>query len=72
MKSSDLKQFINSVIDETEKQLKKMPDITMCGDEECPLKETCYRYTAPANPYYQNYFTTSPRKDDKCDFLYSR
>ena len=38
-----------------------MADITKCGDEECPLKESCYRYTAPRNEYMQSYFMESPR-----------
>jgi len=33
-----------------------MVDITKCSDEECPMKETCYRYTAKANEYRQSYF----------------
>jgi hypothetical protein len=43
-----------------------MADITMCQDKECPKKEQCYRYTAPANPYRQSYFVYSPREGDKC------
>ena len=23
-----------------------MPDITMCVNDDCPLRETCYRYMA--------------------------
>ena len=38
-----------------------MADITKCSDEECPMKETCYRYTAKANEYRQSYFTNSPK-----------
>jgi len=32
-----------------------MPDISMCANEECPLKKGCYRYTATPNPYRQAY-----------------
>lgn len=32
-----------------------MPDISMCINEECPLKQLCYRYTAPADEIYQAY-----------------
>ena len=39
-----------------------MTDITKCRDEDCPLKESCYRYTAPHNEYGQSYFMESPRK----------
>ena len=38
-----------------------MIDITKCRDEECPLKESCYRFTAPYNEYGQSYFMDSPR-----------
>ena len=32
-----------------------MADITMCVGTECPLRETCYRYTAKVNPYSQSF-----------------
>ena len=32
-----------------------MADITMCVGTECPLRETCYRYTAKVNPYRQSF-----------------
>lgn len=32
----------------------------MCTDSFCPMKELCYRYTAPVNPDYQMYFYNSP------------
>lgn len=36
-----------------------MPDITMCtGDNSrlvCPVRETCYRYTATPNSHWQSY-----------------
>ena len=47
-----------------------MADITKCGDKECPLKESCYRYTAPTNEYGQSYFVDSPREDVKCDMYW--
>jgi len=37
-----------------------MTDITMCKGQDCLLRESCYRYTAPANPYRQSYFLTEP------------
>lgn len=39
-----------------------MPDITMCKGNNCPLKETCYRYSAKPNKYLQSYFTETPYK----------
>jgi hypothetical protein len=32
-----------------------MPDISMCTNEECPLKETCYRYNATPSEFMQAY-----------------
>jgi hypothetical protein len=37
-----------------------MPDITMCSGKDCEKKETCYRYTALPNPWYQSYFALVP------------
>lgn len=47
-----------------------MSDITKCKGEGCPMKETCHRFTDPAEEY-QSYFTESPIKDDgKCDMYW--
>jgi hypothetical protein len=35
-------------------------DITKCKGGECPFKETCWRYKAPGNDFYQSYFSTVP------------
>jgi hypothetical protein len=37
-----------------------MPDITMCEGQGCPLKESCYRFTATASSMRQAYFIDSP------------
>jgi hypothetical protein len=38
-----------------------MADITMCEGFECPLKNHCYRYTAPVNEFIgQAYFSKTP------------
>jgi len=37
-----------------------MADITMCTGEDCPLKESCYRFTANASEHWQSYFTEPP------------
>lgn len=42
-----------------------MADITMCRGAMCPLKTTCYRHTARANPYRQAYFKILPYNDEK-------
>jgi len=55
-----------------------MPDISMCKTEECPLHETCYRFTATPNGHWQSYFAGDPRttpklkgKEDKeCNFYW--
>lgn len=31
-----------------------MPDITMCTGD-CPISDSCYRFTAKPNPYGQSY-----------------
>ena len=47
-----------------------MPDIAMCEGKDCPLKETCYRYTAKPSEYLQSYFTEIPynKEENKCDY----
>lgn len=48
-----------------------MADITMCMDMSCSEKLSCYRYTAPANPYRQTYFVKSPRNTEgTCDYYW--
>ena len=45
-----------------------MPDITMCWGDNCPIKETCYRYTATPSKWRQSYFAETPIKEDNtCD-----
>lgn len=44
-----------------------MPDITMCGSEQCGLKETCYRNPASGtepSEYRQSWFVEPPIKDN--------
>lgn len=43
-----------------------MADITKCSNsEKCPRKDTCYRHTAPSNPYRQS-MATYYREGEKC------
>jgi hypothetical protein len=42
-----------------------MPDISMCKNEECPNKNTCFRYRAKPNPYRQSYFLDHNHEDCK-------
>ena len=37
-----------------------MPDITMCEGNNCPLKETCYRYKAKPSEFAQSFFIGTP------------
>lgn len=37
-----------------------MPDISMCFGKDCPMKESCYRFTAKPNEYSQSYFQEPP------------
>lgn len=45
----------------------------MCNNDECPLKENCYRYKATPNAYYQAYQTFQPdltyQTDPQCDYF---
>ena len=40
-----------------------MPDITMCGDNNCPSKDTCWCFSATPSPDRQSYFLETPRKE---------
>ena len=45
-----------------------MPDISMCHGDNCPKKETCYRFMAIPDDLWQSYFIHSPIKEDgECD-----
>lgn len=44
-------------------------DITKCKGDGCPVKESCYRFTAKAD-VYQSYFVDIPLKDGECDMFW--
>lgn len=46
-----------------------MPDISKCEGTNCPLKETCYRFTAKSSEYRQAYFMEVPynHEESKCN-----
>lgn len=48
-----------------------MPDITMCDDKKCHLKNKCYRFMATPSEYRQSYFAETPRKDYECEHFCS-
>ena len=37
-----------------------MPDISKCPGTDCPMRDSCYRYTAESNGLWQAYFTKAP------------
>jgi hypothetical protein len=41
-----------------------MADITMCPGHGCPMKQRCYRFTAPVTEHWQAYFAETPRTSD--------
>ena len=48
-----------------------MPDIAMCLNKKCTLKNNCYRFKAkPASPA-QDYGTFSQDENGNCDFYWS-
>lgn len=47
-----------------------MSDITKCLGTGCPYKESCFRYTATPNEYWQSYFIDSPIKNGKCEMFW--
>lgn len=42
-----------------------MPDITMCQNDACPIKETCWRSTAVPTPERQTYANFQFSVDDQ-------
>ena len=47
-----------------------MPDISMCANEECPLKEKCYRYTSEPDKYLQSYGDFKPDENGECEYFW--
>ena len=43
-----------------------MVDIAKCANEDCTLKEKCYRYTSKPDEYWQSYMDFK-QIDGKCD-----
>ena len=48
-----------------------MVDISMCENQKCPLKLTCYRFNAKPSSY-QSYVDFKPDKDGKCEGYWYR
>ena len=51
-----------------------MSDITKCKGENCPLKETCWRFLAPEERLYQSYFLGIPysKEKEKCEYYWEK
>ena len=51
-----------------------MPDITMCTGYVCPLRDSCYRFTATPSEYRQSYFVSAPYIDEpdgtSCEYFW--
>lgn len=46
-----------------------MPDISMCRGLECPIKKSCYRYTAKADKYRQSYIMNPPYREENNEVI---
>jgi hypothetical protein len=46
-----------------------MSDIAMCQGGECPVRENCWRYIAPASRW-QSYIETPPFTEEGCDYFW--
>jgi hypothetical protein len=44
-------------------------DIPMCKGRDCPLTESCYRYTVDVSKC-QSYFIESPFKNGRCELYW--
>ena len=44
-----------------------MADIAMCKGIDCPMKDDCYRHTAPEADTYQSWFMEVPIKKKEVD-----
>jgi hypothetical protein len=49
-----------------------MADITKCKGEGCPIKESCYRFTAQASLVWQSYLLTPPFDGKTCDMYWGK
>jgi len=48
-----------------------MSDITKCNGVNCPVKESCKRFTAESG-VWQSWFAESPIKDGKCEMYWGK
>lgn len=46
-------------------------DISMCQNKKCKDKDTCYRFNAVPEKYYQSYMLIEGTKDkNKCEYYW--
>ena len=50
-------------------KIKIMPDITKCTNSDCPLSDTCWRFTCIPSQYIQSYSMFEPKIDEVLDEL---
>ena len=48
-----------------------MADISKCEGLDCPLKETCYRYTSYPDEDYQAYLIPIDYLDGECEMYWN-
>lgn len=51
---------------------KVVADIRMCSGQGCPVKDRCYRYTAPKSLVWQPFFMEVPynHENEECDHFW--
>jgi hypothetical protein len=50
-----------------------MPDISKCNGVNCPLKETCYRYTSEPSEFWQAYSDFDKHREESgedCEYYW--
>lgn len=47
-----------------------MPDISMCTDMNCPVRQNCYRFMATPNPDRQSYVLVKSNGYEPCDIYW--
>lgn len=49
-----------------------MPDISKCNNNNCPSKDSCYRFTSQPSPFWQSYSDFKfDEKTGKCDHYWN-
>lgn len=46
------------------------PDISMCMNEECPKKYTCYRYTSKPDEMQSYFVDMKPDEKGDCEYYW--